>query len=164
MKKRDILKLNRTVGLFNYEGIKLDLVIKMSKTKTALNEAVEKINKETKELFTSLKPVELDRLQEELKNELAKETFDKEKINILQLRVEILFREFNEKYQEAEGELLSEEGDEVKIEKITEEEFSSLMKPRRELMEMEQGKREVVITNHFKTEDVSSLSLLLKEK
>lgn len=161
MKKGEVLKLNRAVALFNYEGAKVELVIKMIKIKTATGEAVENINKNLKDLFASFKPIDLDRLLEEQKQELAKEPVDKGKINILQARLSLLQNEQNTKYQEAEESVLVE-SIKVAFEKITEEEFASLIKPRRELVEMEQGKREVVVTNHFKTEDLAALAPLIK--
>lgn len=161
MKKGEVLKLNRAVALFSYEGTKVELVIRMSKTKTAINEAAENINKQLKDVFASLKPTDLDRLLEEQKQELAKEVVDKDKINILNVRVQILQNEQNVKYQEAEESILAE-SIKVAIEKITEEEFATLIKPRKELVDMEQGKREVVVTNHFKTEDLTALTMLLK--
>lgn len=161
MKKGEVLKLNRAVALFNYTDAKIELVIKMSNTKMAVNEANENINKQLKDVFASLKPTDLDRLLEEQKQELAKEVVDKGKINILQTRIGLLQNEQNTKYQEAEEGILAE-SIKVAIGKITEEEFAGLIKPRRELVEMEQGKREVVVTNHFKTEDLAALAPLIK--
>lgn len=162
MQKGEIFKMNKAVGLFNFAGAKVELLMRVIRIKTALNAANEEITKQLKDILAALKPEELERLQEELKVLLSEPEPDKDKINMLQIRISLLINEQNTKYKEAEECTFGQSYKDIELETISQEELDILRKEKRELMDMEQGKREVVTTNHFSIDDFAALAKLIK--
>lgn len=149
--------------LFNYDGVPDDLFIRMIQNNVEVDDVCETINKQLKVGYEKLTPPELAGLIEEQKQVLAAETPDKEKLNILNVRIQLLQNQQNVKYQKTEETILSQSIN-LKITPITVEELNLLRKEKKQVVDMEQGKRDIVTTNHFSSEDMGALSLLLKEK
>lgn len=161
MTKGEILKLDRAIGLFNFTGAKVELVMKAIKIKSAVSAAREEISKQLNDIFTALKPENLESLQEEQKQLFSENEPDKEKINIIQVRIRLLLNEQQTKYQEAEKAILAESY-KIDLVKINREELDILRKEKREPIDLEQGRRDVVVTNNFSIEDFSALSPIIE--
>lgn len=159
MEKKNLLSLNQAVALFNYAEAEVDTVIKMMKNKTELNNNAENVQKQLQEVSKTLKPGELETLEGQLKVALEKD--DKDKVKNLQLRIGLLSAEWNKKYAEAEEKILKESIN-VKLDKITREELMILIKPKKEVVTMKESERQVVVTNHFSSDMLASLSHIMK--
>lgn len=159
MEKKDLLSLDQSVALFNYAEAEVSTVVKMIKNKTEINDKTEAVKKQLQDLSKTLKPAELDDLQEQLKVALEKD--DKEKSKNLQLRINILNAEWNRKYSEAEAAILKESIN-IKLDKITQEEMMILMKPKKEVVTMKETERQVVVTNNFTSDNIAALAHLIK--
>ncbi|OJV17914.1 MAG: hypothetical protein BGO30_08200 [Bacteroidetes bacterium 41-46] len=159
MEKKNLLNLNQAVALFNYTEAEVDTVIKMMKNKTELNNGAENVQKQLQEVSKTLKPGELENLEEQLKVALEKD--DKDKVKNLQLRIGLLSAEWNKKYAEAEEKILRESIN-VKLDKITREELVVLIKPKKEVVTMKESERQVVVTNHFSSDMLAFISHILK--
>lgn len=161
--KRRVLSLKKAMTLFNYDGIENDLFVRMIDNNVAVDDACEGVNKQLKAAYEKLTPPELAGLQEEQKTLLAAETPDKEKINIVNVRIQLLQNEQNVKYEKAEETILSQSLN-LTITPITVDELHILRREKKQLVDIEQGKRDIVTTNHFSSEDMGALSLLLKKE
>lgn len=167
MKKRDVLKLNEAVMLFNYASVILDKVVavvtKMIKTKTQLEDIADGTHKTLKTTRESLKPQELTSCKEELKKMLAEATPDDKKIEYLRLRIALLQEEWDTKFRVAETAILDEEVPaSLKLEKITIDELMTLLKEKSEAIDMGENRRENVVVNNVSTEHLAVLSHLIK--
>lgn len=160
MKKRDLFNLNQSISLFNYTDADVSLVVKMMKNKTKLNDIIENIKKQLQEIRETLKPKELDEVNEQLKLALLKD--DKELIKFLHLKSGLLTSQWNDKYKEAEDSILNEVID-LKLDVITYSELNILRKPKSELVALKESERQVIVTNHFTTDNLAALSFLITE-
>lgn len=168
MEYRKVLRLNDAMALFNLAEAKSTLSVKVMTTKIEVEAAVEIIDKQRKGLREGLKPVgyetlkaDLDAQKKAVKELLDAEVVDKEKMNIANAKLSILQNEWEEKYREAEDELLKKSYN-LKLEKFTPEELEVLMKPRKEVVPMSSGENQLVITNHFYAASLAALAPLIK--
>lgn len=161
MKKEEILKLDEAVGLFNYEDAKTELVLKMMKNKSALAKIAGEVRKQLKDLSESLKPADLDLLDKDLKTALAEPTLDQSRIKTIQLRRDLLQQEWNKKYSDSEPGILAENIN-ITLQKITSEEFDILRKPKKQLADMSDNRRELIVVNHFSSSSLSAIEPLIK--
>lgn len=168
MKYIDVLRLNKAMSLFNFAEAKAKLSIKVMECKVEVEAAVEHIEKQLKGLKENFKPEGFDTLKADLESQkkavkdcLNEEVIDKEKVNIANMRLTLLQSEWDEKYKEAESELLKKSYN-LKLVKLSEEELEILMKPRREVVGMSSGENQLVITNHFYADTLAALSPLIK--
>lgn len=162
MKKSALLELSKAVSTFSLKDAPLDLRIRIIKFNQHLNELSESISKQLKDLYASYKQVEFDALNEDLKKLLAEKEPKMDKINILQIRINLLVNEQIRKHKEAE-EAVGNEDIKVNLEKITEDEMDILTKPKEELVDMEKGMRKVVEIDNFSPNMLTAILPMLKQ-
>lgn len=172
MENIEVLNFNNAMSLLNCSEASAKLGIKVMKMKIKANEAYDYIQKQLKELKENFKPVgfenlktELDALRKTVKEQLSQDPIDKEKLDISNMRLTLLQSEWDEKYREAESSFLREKyKPKFELEKITEEEFEILKKPRWELRQINGGENKLVITNHFYPESLAALAPIFNLK
>lgn len=164
MTHRDNLNMSQAAELFYYEDAPIDLVVNMMDNKIEIDRIAEETKKQLKKSSEALKPADLDPLEKELKELLdAGKLIDDVQVRTLQLRIKMHQDKWNEKYAEAEANIFDKSVN-VVLKKITKEEFKILTKTRRELVEVEKDKkRDIIVTNIFKTSHFAALRPLLQD-
>lgn len=156
------LNMANAAELFYYEDVSIDLVMQMMENKSEMDRTVEETKKQLKKVSETLKPSELDGLEKDLKALLdAGKMIDDVEVRTLMLRIKLAKDKWQEKYAEAENNILSKSAN-VILKKITKADLDLLRKVRRELAETEKDKkREVITTNIFKSSDFAALRPLI---
>lgn len=148
--------------MFNYEGVGGSVIASVIAIKSSIDSQAESIGKKREEARKSAKPLALDALIAQLKDLLAAAIPDDKKIMIVQASINILQQEWQEKANEADKEVLNAVAELDKdIKKISFADFEQLKRERKELVDLEAGKRQVVTTNQFTTEHLLALSLIV---
>ncbi len=164
MTHRENLALSKATELFYYEEASVDLVIQMMDNKVEIDKIAVETEKQLKKLSETVKPNELEPLEKEMKELLdSGKMVDDVQVRTLQTRINLLQAKWNEKYTEGEETILSKSVN-VVLKKISKEDLKTLTKARKELVEVEKDKkREVIVTNVFKTSHFAALRPLLQD-
>lgn len=158
MNKKNILRLNDALNLFNYDSAPIDLVLKMMKNKIAIEDAVERISRQLSKISATLKPSNLEELKAELQAQLSQERVDDKMVLNLQSRIKIVSQIWNNRYSEAEKDILMEE-EPISIELLTLDELYLLLRPKKDIIDTG-GKKEIVAQNRLSSEHLSALSYI----
>lgn len=164
MTHRENLALSKAAELFYYEEASVDLVIQMMDNKVEIDKIAVETEKQLKKLSETVKPNELEPLEKEMKELLdSGKMVDDVQVRTLQTRINLLQAKWNEKYTEGEETILGKSVN-VVLKKISKEDLKALTKARKELVEVEKDKkREVIVTNVFKTSHFAALRPLLQD-
>lgn len=163
MKNLTVITLNQALSMFNYEGVCGSLIANCIAIKSNIDTMAEGINKKREDSRKSAKPLALDALITQLKDLLAAAIPDDKKIMIVQASINILQQEWQEKAAEADKEVLNATAElSADIKKIAFADFEQLKRERKELVDLEAGKRQVITTNQFTTDHLLALSLIVE--
>lgn len=162
MKSSTIITLSHAFGLFNFEGASGALIANVISLKSNIDSLVESINKKRKEAHESAKPGALEPLKQQLKDQLNATVPDDKKIMVLQASINILQQEWQEKSEQADRDILDTQIEfEGGIKKLSFADFELLKKERKELVQLDEGRRQVVTTNQFTTDHLMALSAII---
>lgn len=162
MIKKELLKLDEAMGIFNFTNAPMGLIIRVMKIKNIVEKEAEEVRKSLRSLSESIKPQEIEEIRSEIKSILASDNANDKRSYNLQMKLSLLNTEWNQRYTEGEN-LLMGEPTEVELPSITPQEFEILIKPTQEVIDTGGARKEIVSSSKLTTDKLAVLHYIINE-
>lgn len=162
MIKKELLKLDEAMGIFNFTNAPMGLIIRVMKIKNIVEKEAEEVRKSLRSLSESIKPQEIGEVRDEIKSILASDNANDKRSYNLQMKLSLMNTEWNQRYTEGEN-LLMGEPTEVELPSITPQEFEILIKPTQEVIDTGGARKEIVSSSKLTTDKLAVLHYIINE-